>query len=472
MAYIVFWSALLPLLKHCLQCGADAKIIDFYCKESALIVDLVCSKYHKVISRSQPLANWYHRENIVLAASVLFSSNTFAKIAKYFSLANIPWISESRYYTLQRNFFFGFANEAWLSEQEIVLTQNNSSSGKLLSGDGRCDSPGYSARYLTYSLLGQCTGKIIAMSVTQCTETGSSNKMEKAGFIKVLNKINKNQIQVTQITTDRHMQIKKYMREELPDICHQFDIWHVSKNIKQKILKASKKKSCSILIKWLKSICNHFWWACATCEGNEILLQEKWTSVIFHIQNIHFWIGYRKFTKCIHADLTPENQLSKEWIKPDSEAFLVLQKIVFDKTLLGDMKHLTNFSHTGMLEVYHTLYNKWIPKSTHFSFRGMVARSQLAAIDFNLGTDLKQATTGTGDKRYRVTSSKMSKTWSAKPIKEEKDRRFLENGAVVEHSRHLALPDIPDLPDYIADSTKPSKELVVKRQLSRFNSTI
>ena len=133
------------------------------------------------------------------------------------------------------------------------------------------------------------------------------------------------------------------------------------------------------------------------------------------------WV-HRKFTKCIHADLTPENQLSKKWIKPDSEAFLVLQKIVFDKTLLGDMKHLTNFSRTGMLEVYHSLYNKWIPKSTHFSFRGMVARSQLAAIDFNLETDLKQATTGTGDKRYRVTSSKMTKAWSAKPIKEEKDR--------------------------------------------------
>ena len=43
---------------------------------------------------------------------------------------------------------------------------------------------------------------------------------------------------------------------------------------------------------------------------------------------------------------------------------------------------------------------------------------------------------------------------------------------VVEHSRHLVLPDIPDLPDYIADSTKPSEELGVKRQLSRFNSTI
>ena len=207
-----------------------------------LILDLVCSKYHKVIWRSQPLANWYHRGNIVLAASVLFSSNTFAKIAKYFSLANIPWISESRYYTLQRNFFFGIANEAWLSEQEIVLSQNNSSYGKLLSGDERCNSPGYSAKYLTYSLLDQCTGRIIAMSVTQCTETGSSNIIEKAGFIKVLIEIDKKQIQVTQITTGRHIQIKKYMRGERPDICHQFDIWHVSKNIKQKKFKGIEEK--------------------------------------------------------------------------------------------------------------------------------------------------------------------------------------------------------------------------------------
>ena len=130
-----------------------------------------------------------------------------------------------------------------------------------------------------------------------------------------------------------------------------------------------------------------------------------------------------------------------------------------------------------MLEVYHSLYKKWIPKSTHFSFRGMVARSQLAAIDFNLGTDWKQAATGTGDKRYRVTSSKMTKAWSAKPIKAEKDRdvfwKMVHRAVdVVEHSHQLALPDIPDSPDYIADSTKPSKELVVKRQFSRFNSTI
>ena len=49
---------------------------------------------------------------------------------------------------------------------------------------------------------------------------------------------------------------------------------------------------------------------------------------------------------------------------------LLLQNIILDKTLLSDLKYLTNFSHTGSLEVYYSSYNKWLPKSTHFLTRG------------------------------------------------------------------------------------------------------
>ena len=59
------------------------------------------------------------------------------------------------------------------------------------------------------------------------------------------------------------------------------------KNIKSKLLAASKTKYCASLTKWIKPICNHFWWACATCEGDEVTLKEKWTSVLFHIQKKH-----------------------------------------------------------------------------------------------------------------------------------------------------------------------------------------
>ena len=85
------------------------------------------------------------------------------------------------------------------------------------------------------------------------------------------------------------------------------------------------------------------------------------------------------------------------------------------------MKHLTRFSHTGSLEVYHSLSKKWIPESTHFPYEGIIVRSQLTAIDFNLGSDLEQKTTKMGKECFHTEFSKITNHWSAKPIKVAKN---------------------------------------------------
>ena len=95
------------------------------------------------------------------------------------------------------------------------------------------------------------------------------------GFKKALVPLKNQGINPEQKTTDRHKQIRKYMREEEPTINHQFNVWHFVKNIKQKFLAASKKSSCKIIEKWIKAIGNHFWWSCATCNGDAELLREK-----------------------------------------------------------------------------------------------------------------------------------------------------------------------------------------------------
>ena len=141
---------------------------------------------------------------------------------------------------------------------------------------------------------------------------------------------------------------QKCIREECPNINHQFETWHVCKNIRKKLSKAAKKKSTSILNKWIKSICNHFWWSCATCGGCEHMLRKKWTSILFHIQNKHNWLGNRFFHNCGHMELSKKNQRDKEWLDPNSDSFKALQTVVLDKTLINDLKHLTRFSHTGI----------------------------------------------------------------------------------------------------------------------------
>ena len=134
-----------------------------------------------------------------------------------------------------------------------------------------------------------------------------------------------------------------------------------------KILNAAKKKVCEEFIIWIKSICNHLWWSYATCEGNEILLTEKWTSIVFYIQKKHSWTGNSPYHQCSHSELSNVDERCKNLLSPKPQNFEGLQPIVFNKTSLGDMTYLTQFSHTGVLEVFHSLLNKWTPKSTHFS---------------------------------------------------------------------------------------------------------
>ena len=70
------------------------------------------------------------------------------------------------------------------------------------------------------------------------------------------------------------------------------------------------------------------------------------------------WTGSNRFTKCVRPHLTRKQVKAKEWISPNSEAFEALQKIVLSKSILNDLTHLTKICPTGVLEAYHSLYNK------------------------------------------------------------------------------------------------------------------
>ena len=132
------------------------------------------------------------------------------------------------------------------NEKSKEITEDMKKHGVYhLSGDGRCDSPSHNAKYLTYSLMDKFTNRILAFSLTQVTETGNSNRMEKVGFKKVLSTTKGDGIIRSQITTDRHTGIRKHLREEEPNIDHQFDV----KNMKKRLRTAAIKASCIKLSK-------------------------------------------------------------------------------------------------------------------------------------------------------------------------------------------------------------------------------
>ena len=83
-------------------------------------------------------------------------------------------------------------------------------------------------------------------------------------------------------------------------------------------------------------------------------------------------------------------------------------------------------------------------------------------MDFNEGISLEQPITAQGDKRFNVTFSKVTKQWSAKPIKEKEGSRiFTSNG-----ERKYQISN--KLPKNIAGVQKADKTFVIGNQKLRF----
>ena len=92
-----------------------------------------------------------------------------------------------------------------------------------LCGDGRADSPGYNAKYGTYTLMEESTGKIIDFQLVQVTEVTSSNAMEAEGYQRSLNFLIDQEIPVRCLSTDRHPTVSSNMKTLYAAIKLQFD---------------------------------------------------------------------------------------------------------------------------------------------------------------------------------------------------------------------------------------------------------
>ena len=101
-AFIVYWTSLIVLLKKCLHstCLMPATITKLAFKGSQLIVRLKCQEDHETEWKSQPNYNHYSVGNPTSAASVLFSANTYQRLARFFDLAGIQWISKTSFYEI------------------------------------------------------------------------------------------------------------------------------------------------------------------------------------------------------------------------------------------------------------------------------------------------------------------------------------------------------------------------------------
>ncbi len=411
--FIVYENNLLELMTFCMKCGEP--IVDEiapYVKGASVSYTLSCHGGCKYTWNSQPASG-----SLLITSAIISTGNTYGKLSSFSKALNLNFIGKSTFFKNQET-IMPIVQDTWEEERAKVVDEMKGKDNLILAGDARCDSVGYNAKYGSYTLM-DTTGtteeggrkKIVSTELIQVSEVASSNHMEVEGLKRCLTQIKDDDLNLKTLTTDRHIMVASLMKKDgYNHISHQFDIWHFVKNIMKKLMTKAKLKKCQELMAWVRSITNHLWWCAQTCKGNAQLLREKWLSVFNHIINVHSWAGYTQFHKCAHSELSREEVAETAWLNPNSEAFKALQTIVTDTRTNNALPYLTQFCHTGELEVFHSSLLKYCPKKSHFMYNSMKTRLYIAALDWNTQTRTT-ARDNDGKIKEKLVYCKRNKQW-------------------------------------------------------------
>lgn len=127
--------------------------------------------------------------NLQAAAAVLVSGSNFPKVEKFASFKKLSFISPSTFFRIQKLYCLPAIDEWWQwMRGELLVEYENKES--VVSGDGQCDSPGFSAKNLCYYLMKVLSEYILEVEVMDKRQVGiKSSTMETRALKNALEKM-------------------------------------------------------------------------------------------------------------------------------------------------------------------------------------------------------------------------------------------------------------------------------------------
>ena len=101
---------------------------------------------------NQPLVNNMPLANLLVLSSILFSDSLPSKALPVFSHLNMKVISSQTFFQHQRKFLQPAVATLWRQKQSCYIAETERMGVQIvMGGDGCADSPGYSAKYGSYT---------------------------------------------------------------------------------------------------------------------------------------------------------------------------------------------------------------------------------------------------------------------------------------------------------------------------------
>ena len=179
--YIIFQDNLDQLHRFCNQCGAPNLEKSTFTRGSMIGYRIKCHNGLSYVWHSQPQQKKQPVGNLLFAAAILVSGNTYAKISAFASMLKLAILSKAQFNKIQKRNVLPVIEECWEKEKKKAQDEVRAIDSLVLSGDGRCDSPGHTAKYGSNTLMhtkgwGQeASNKIVSLQLVQVSEVNIVN---------------------------------------------------------------------------------------------------------------------------------------------------------------------------------------------------------------------------------------------------------------------------------------------------------
>ena len=176
---------------------------------TTLVANISCQAGHAFKFCSSHEVNQMYVNNIQVAAAVLLSGNNFGKVKRLAESKNLAFVSKSSYFRIQRVYLLPAVGE-WWGWMRGQLMDEFRGQEVVCSGDGQCDSPGFSAKNLCYFI--EVRSKyILQVQIVDKRYVGLvSSNMEVEGSKKSLKKLQED-LNVVELVTDASSSVKKLL---------------------------------------------------------------------------------------------------------------------------------------------------------------------------------------------------------------------------------------------------------------------
>ena len=411
---IISVPLLLSLFKFCPDCGARSVIKSINCAGFGIVVSYRCYGIvpHEGVWRSSRLSQKKYECNLVVSAAAFLCGISYSALESFMTCLSVPYITCSSFYKNNTTNLYPIIVDQWTSMRTTLLESRSGLEHVDIAGDGHFDSPGWCAKFCTYSILDIKTGAILDFFVAQKGQyTGD---LETFACKEVLLNLISRGLKVRHFVTDENTKIAKLMRTFFTSITHNYDIWHKARLLKRKLQEMSKQ--LPKLSEFVAPIVNHFWYSCKKCAGDPKELVERVHSTLLHICNHHAWTAdpfetlklqlqkernekrkkpivlnseklypfFQKVKYCDHSSKVKYRTLrGLKWFEIESDEFTALFKYFTNTRFISSIQLCCNFLHTGALEVYHNVRLKLLPKRTSYSLNRMIVGSMVIAIEIN-----------------------------------------------------------------------------------------